>query len=180
MNEQTNVRRFESFVMPHMNSAYGGARWLTHNDQDAQDVVQEAYVKAFRFIDGFQGVDARAWLLSIVRNIGPLAIHAVIDDLRSGRLVRVLPEYHQRMLGVYAMYVSRQFVDAKIRTFLDHLSMTFSLALGADERGLDSIPVQGSDACRPDFEGTIQAQYRTQHSGVHQSAVSVSLSSRRR
>ncbi|WP_254614930.1 sigma factor [Burkholderia pyrrocinia] len=153
---------------------------MTHNDQDAQDVVQEAYVKAFRFIDGFQGVDARAWLLSIVRNIGPLAIHAVIDDLRSGRLVRVFPEYHQRMLGVYARYVSRQFVDAKIRTFLDHLSMTFSLALGADERGLDSIPVQGSDACRPDFEGTIQAQYRTQHSSVHQSAVSVSLSSRRR
>ncbi|NTY35512.1 hypothetical protein FCJ57_03665 [Burkholderia diffusa] len=88
-----------------MNSAYGGARWLTHNDQDAQEVVREAYVKAFRFIDGFQGVDARAWLLSIVRNIGPLAIHAVIDDLRSGRLVRVLLEYHQRMLGVYAMYV---------------------------------------------------------------------------
>ncbi|MFD1557251.1 sigma-70 family RNA polymerase sigma factor [Paraburkholderia silviterrae] len=68
MNDLTTIRRFETLVIPHMNSAYSVARWLTHNDQDAQDVVQEAYVKAFRFIDSFQGVDARAWLLTIVRN----------------------------------------------------------------------------------------------------------------
>ncbi len=68
MDEQTAVRRFETLVMPHMNSAYSVARWLTHNDQDAQDVVQEAYVRAFRFIGGFQGGAARPWLLAIVRN----------------------------------------------------------------------------------------------------------------
>jgi len=62
------VRRFETLVLPHMNSAFNVARWLTHNDQDAQDVVQEAYVRAFRFFGGFRGDDARAWLLSIVRN----------------------------------------------------------------------------------------------------------------
>ncbi|WP_027799322.1 sigma-70 family RNA polymerase sigma factor [Paraburkholderia dilworthii] len=62
------ARRFETLLLPHMNSAFNVARWLTHNDQDAQDVVQEAYIRAFRFFGGFRGEDARAWLLSIVRN----------------------------------------------------------------------------------------------------------------
>jgi RNA polymerase sigma-70 factor, ECF subfamily len=44
------------------------ARWLTRNDHDAEDVVQEAYVRAFRFFDGFHGGDGRAWLLAIVRH----------------------------------------------------------------------------------------------------------------
>jgi len=54
--------------MPHMNAAYNLARWLAGNDADAQDVVQEAYLKAFKFIGGFRGGDSRSWLLRIVRN----------------------------------------------------------------------------------------------------------------
>jgi RNA polymerase sigma-70 factor (ECF subfamily) len=68
MADPDTARRFETLVLPHMNSAFNVARWLTHNDQDAQDVVQEAYLRAFRFFGGFRGEDARAWLLSIVRN----------------------------------------------------------------------------------------------------------------
>ncbi|MHA7680598.1 sigma-70 family RNA polymerase sigma factor [Cupriavidus sp. PET2-C1] len=68
MADPDTAQRFETLVMPHMTSAFNVARWLTHNDQDAQDVVQEAYLRAFRFIGGFRGEDARAWLLSIVRN----------------------------------------------------------------------------------------------------------------
>jgi RNA polymerase sigma factor (sigma-70 family) len=68
MADPVTARRFETLVLPHMNSAFNVARWLTHNDQDAQDVVQEAYLRAFRFFGGFRGEDARAWLLSIVRN----------------------------------------------------------------------------------------------------------------
>jgi RNA polymerase sigma factor (sigma-70 family) len=68
MADPVNAQRFEKLVLPHMNSAFNVARWLTHNDQDAQDVVQEAYLRAFRFFGGFRGEDARAWLLSIVRN----------------------------------------------------------------------------------------------------------------
>jgi len=68
MADPDTARRFETLVLPHMNSAFNVARWLTHNDQDAQDVVQEAYLRAFRFFGGFHGEDARAWLLSIVRN----------------------------------------------------------------------------------------------------------------
>ncbi len=51
-----------------MTAAYNLARWLTRNDHDADDVVQEAYLRAFRFFDGFHGGDSRAWLLAIVRN----------------------------------------------------------------------------------------------------------------
>ncbi|MBI3343535.1 MAG: sigma-70 family RNA polymerase sigma factor [Gammaproteobacteria bacterium] len=55
--------------MPHMQSAYNLARWLVRNDHDAEDMVQEAYLRAFKFFDSFRGGgDARAWLLSIVRN----------------------------------------------------------------------------------------------------------------
>src|SRR5260221_11352873 len=59
---------FEKAVLPHLDAAYNLARWLTRNDADAQDVVQEAYLRAFRFFGGFHGEDGRAWLLGIVRN----------------------------------------------------------------------------------------------------------------
>jgi len=59
---------FEQTVLPHLDAAYNLARWLTRNNQDAEDVVQEAYLRAFRFFDGFRGGDGRAWLLAVVRN----------------------------------------------------------------------------------------------------------------
>ena len=62
------LARFELAILPHLDAAYNLARWLTRNDHDAQDMVQEACLRAFKFFDGFHGVDARAWLLTIVRN----------------------------------------------------------------------------------------------------------------
>jgi len=59
---------FEQTVLPHLDAAYNLARWLTRNDQDAEDAVQEAYLRAFRFFEGFRGGDGRAWLLMVVRN----------------------------------------------------------------------------------------------------------------
>jgi RNA polymerase sigma-70 factor (ECF subfamily) len=59
---------FEQTIIPHLNAAYNLARWLTRNQHDAEDLVQEAYLRAFRFFDGFHGGDGRAWLLSVVRN----------------------------------------------------------------------------------------------------------------
>ena len=61
-------RNFEQTVLPHLDAAYNLARWLTRNDQDAEDVVQEACLRALKFYGGFQGGDGRAWLLAIVRN----------------------------------------------------------------------------------------------------------------
>jgi RNA polymerase sigma-70 factor (ECF subfamily) len=60
--------RFEQSVLPHLDAAYNLARWLTRNEQDAEDIAQESYLRAFKFFDGFRGTDARAWLLAIVRN----------------------------------------------------------------------------------------------------------------
>jgi RNA polymerase sigma factor (sigma-70 family) len=55
-------------VLPHLDGAYNLARWLTRNSADAEDMVQEAYLRAFKFFDTLRGVDSRAWLLTIVRN----------------------------------------------------------------------------------------------------------------
>ena len=66
--ERLKAQRFEQLVMPHLDSAYNLARWLTRNDADAQDVVQEACLRAFKYLDGFDGQYANAWLLKIVRN----------------------------------------------------------------------------------------------------------------
>jgi RNA polymerase sigma-70 factor (ECF subfamily) len=55
-------------MLPHMDAAHNLARWLLRNEQDAQDVVQEAYLRAFKSFSGFHGSNGRAWLLTIVRN----------------------------------------------------------------------------------------------------------------
>jgi RNA polymerase sigma-70 factor, ECF subfamily len=63
-----DTRRFGDLALPHLDSAYNLARWLTRDDHDAQDVVQEAYLRALRSFSGFRGDNARPWLLAIVRN----------------------------------------------------------------------------------------------------------------
>ena len=68
VEEQDKLARFEQSILPHMDAAYNLARWLTTDDSDAQDVVQEAYLRAFKFFGGFRGGNSRAWLLRIVRN----------------------------------------------------------------------------------------------------------------
>ena len=68
MPDATIRERFEQAVLPHLDAAYSLARWLTRNEQDAQDVTQEAFLRAFRFFDGYQGGNMRAWLFTIVRN----------------------------------------------------------------------------------------------------------------
>jgi len=68
LGEKDKLARFEQTILPHMDAAYNLARWLTRNKQDAEDMVQEAYLRAFKFFNAFRGVDGRAWLLTIVRN----------------------------------------------------------------------------------------------------------------
>jgi len=66
--EQTTLARFEEVILPHMDAAYNLARWLARNDHDAEDLVQESYLRAFKFFGSFHGANARGWLLTIVRN----------------------------------------------------------------------------------------------------------------
>src|SRR5213594_5052347 len=63
-----DVASFEEAMLPHLDAAHNLARWLLRNEQDAQDVVQEAYLRAFKSFGGFHGSNGRAWLLTIVRN----------------------------------------------------------------------------------------------------------------
>ena len=71
MNDDDETRqRFERLALPHLDAAYNLARWLTRNDHDAQDVVQEACLRALRYFETFRGEQARPWLLQIVRHTG--------------------------------------------------------------------------------------------------------------
>jgi RNA polymerase sigma-70 factor (ECF subfamily) len=107
--DSSALTRFEAAVLPHLDAAYTLARYLTRNEHDAEDVVQDACLRALKYFDGFrgeEGTSARAWLLAIVRNTAytwgrrrggePIATefdetqhsHAVADDHPEGELLR--------------------------------------------------------------------------------------------
>jgi len=86
--EQIENPSFERDILPHLHAAHNLARWLMHNAQDAGDVVQEAYLRAFRFFPGFRGGDARAWVLKIVRN-------TCFSWLRAGRPLQDAAEFDE-------------------------------------------------------------------------------------
>ncbi|WP_428539068.1 sigma-70 family RNA polymerase sigma factor [Rhodopila sp.] len=77
------TRRFDLLAMPHLDAAFRLARWLTGNTADAEDVVQDAYLRAFRYLDAFRGDNFRVWLLTIVRN-------SFLDWLKDNRSSRQL------------------------------------------------------------------------------------------
>ncbi len=68
MGKEDKLARFEETIMPHLDAAYNLARWLTRNEHDAEDMAQEALLRAFKFFGDFRGTNGRAWLLTIVRN----------------------------------------------------------------------------------------------------------------
>ena len=85
LNSEDDQARFARVVLPHLADAYALARWLTGDRADAEDVVQEACLRAFRGIGGFAGVNARAWVLTIVRH----AAYTWLGKNRSASLVMV-------------------------------------------------------------------------------------------
>ena len=96
MTDHELARRFESMAAPHLDAAYNLARWLTRNPHDADDVVQEAYLRAFRFFGGFRGGDGRAWLLAIVRN-------TFYSWLEKNRHAQAEVEYNEASTGIEVM-----------------------------------------------------------------------------
>src|SRR5450755_4267414 len=86
--------RFEAQALPHLDAATNLARWLTRSNADADDVVQEAMLRAWRAFDGFRGGDIRPWLLAIVRNCSRSSAG---DAKRRGHVA--LPEEHEGMNG---------------------------------------------------------------------------------
>ena len=83
MTDEDLHRRFAALTLPHLDAAHNLARWLTRNEHDAQDVVQDAYVRALRYFGAFRGDQARAWLLQIVR-------HTCYSWLRENRPAEVV------------------------------------------------------------------------------------------
>jgi RNA polymerase sigma-70 factor (ECF subfamily) len=84
-----STSRFEELAIPLRNSAFNLAYWILHSREDAEDAVQDAYVRAFRAFDTFAGANARAWLLAIVRNV---AYNALEARKRSRRLITLSEE----------------------------------------------------------------------------------------
>ena len=82
MSQSKLNAEFERVILPHLNSAYNLARWLLRNEQDAQDVVHDSFLRAHRYFESFDGSDARAWLLGIVRN-------ACFSALRSSKVQQI-------------------------------------------------------------------------------------------
>jgi len=76
-------RRFELLALPHLDAAYNLARWLAGNPTDAEDIVQDAYLRAYRYLASFNGGEFRVWLLSIVRN-------CFLDWVKENRATRLL------------------------------------------------------------------------------------------
>lgn len=83
MRDDDGKRQFELLALPHLDAAYNLARWLTGNTTDASDVVQEAYLRAFRYFGTYKGGDMRVWLLTIVRN----SFSTWVRENRSARVV---------------------------------------------------------------------------------------------
>jgi len=86
--ERRRKSRFERVVLPHLDAAYALARWLTRNDADAADVVQEAMLRAFHYFDSYREGDARSWVLKIVRR----AAYSWIERNRPGEIVALADE----------------------------------------------------------------------------------------
>ena len=120
--------RFERVVMPHLDAAFNFARWLLCSRADAEDVAQEAMVRAWRFFGGFHGGDARAWLLQIVRNTS-------YTWLEKNRAVDVTTEFDENVHAGRSLGVSGA----------NELATPEAAAMAADERerltrALESLP----------------------------------------
>ncbi len=117
-------RVFEEVVLPHLDAAFNYARWLTKSDADAEDVVQDAAVRALRFFSSLRNDDARAWLLTIVRNtwyarfskVGSADQHTVFDEMSDDR-----PD---EQLDPEALVIQRQAVE-RVQRAIEGLPVDF-------------------------------------------------------
>lgn len=109
-------RRFEAQALPHLDAAYNLARWLTRSPTDAEDIVQDAMLRAFRAFDGFRGTDVRPWLLTIVRNCWHTA---GADRKRRGHVA--LPEEDERALASDGIDPEAQAIRASQSRRLDEV-----------------------------------------------------------
>jgi len=114
-------RRFEETFLPFLDAAYNLARWIVQHDQDAQDVVQEAYLRAFKGYRGFRGGNGRAWLLTIVRNTAYSWINKHATD---EKLVPYEEEKHAEIISFDRS--SREIVSEKRKEYVQNALLRLS------------------------------------------------------
>ena len=107
MDERERLKAFEQTVLPHLDAAYNLSRWLAGNDHDAQDVAQEASLRAFKFFGSFRGENARAWLLTIVRN-------TFYTWLRNNRRPENVVELSDEVLAVEDVSVNPEILNSRL------------------------------------------------------------------
>ncbi len=95
MTSPISPRYFERLALPHLDAAYSLARWLTRNEHDAEDVVQDAYLRAYKYFAGFRGENFRAWLLQVVRR-------AAYDWMQRNRPAELVPSAEIDIEGIAA------------------------------------------------------------------------------
>lgn len=122
MPEKNKVNKFEEIILPHLDAAYNLARWLTRKDADADDVVQEAYLRAFKFFDGFHGGDSRAWTLKIVRN-------TCYSWMQKNRVQEITSEFDEELHSVESgnpeTILIRNIDNRLLKQLLDELPLEF-------------------------------------------------------
>jgi RNA polymerase sigma factor (sigma-70 family) len=122
--EQSKAGRFEQIALPHLHAAYNLARWLVRNDQDAEDVVQEAYLRALKFFEGYRGGESRTWLLTIVRNTS----YTWLQRNRARELTDSIDDTHEEVMLDVANPEVRLLQDADaqmVREALAELPLEF-------------------------------------------------------
>jgi len=122
--ERSSAVRFEEIALPHLPAAYNLARWLVRNDQDAEDVVQEAYLRAFKFFAGYRGGEGRTWLLTIVRN----TCYTWLQRNRARELMDSIDDAPEDVTAEFANPESRLLQDADaqmVRAALAELPLEF-------------------------------------------------------
>jgi RNA polymerase sigma factor (sigma-70 family) len=128
LRQQTKLATFEEAVLPHLDAAYNLAHWLTRNDTDAEDVVQEAFLRAFKFFSGFHGEDGRSWLLAIVRNTSYTWMQHNRSPELSVPVDNELHEIESKDLNPEALLVQRA-DTMMVRQALEELPVEFRVVL---------------------------------------------------
>ena len=125
MEPKNKLASFEAAILPHLNSSYNYARFLLQNETDAEDVVQESYLRAFKYFHGYHGGDSRAWLFTIVRNTS----YNLLQQNRSQQLVDSIDDSTEVLdTSVHSNpeTVLRKRIDADLlRQAIEELPITF-------------------------------------------------------
>src|SRR5579871_5192442 len=128
LNDQEKLARFEREILPHLDAAHNLARWLTGDEHDAEDVLQEASLRALKFIGGFRGGNIRAWLLTIVRNTAYTWLKQNRNYNTSANFEETAPDLEDHAANPESLMIRNAHVSA-VRQALTQIQVEFREAI---------------------------------------------------